>query len=183
MAELGEPKGVCSGRVVPEDDLDIGLHGALLVARGAAATLARGAPLGLRLDVPARAERLDRLRVDSELLAHLAQRGPHVRVEAIAHALLGADQLVVDEEELVRVDQADSQVIVRVLAVVEVEAAELPFVEERRDDLLDVDAVSVVSEVDEDLRVLTELEARARRPCPSPGCRYGRRRARRTCTL
>src|SRR5258708_4328482 len=71
----------------------------------------------------------------------------------------GGDQLVEDEEQLVGVDGARDQVVVPVLAVIEVEAAQPPLVEEDGDDLLDVDAVRVVTEVDDNFGVLTGLLA------------------------
>ena len=71
----------------------------------------------------------------------------------------GAGELAEDQEQLERVDRADDQVVVGVLAVVEVEAAEPALVGEQRDDLLDVRALRVVAEVDEHLRALAELLA------------------------
>ena len=61
----------------------------------------------------------------------------------------GRDELGEDQEQLERVDRADDQVVVRVLAVVEVEAAEPALVRQEGDDLLDVGALGVVAEVDE----------------------------------
>ena len=57
-------------------------------------------------------------------------------------------ELEEDEEQLERVDRADDQVVVGVLAVVEVEAAEPPLAVQQGDDLLDVHALRVVAEVD-----------------------------------
>src|SRR5919112_291815 len=62
----------------------------------------------------------------------------------------GGGQLAEDQEELERVDRPDDQVVVGVLAVVEVKAAEPPLLVEQGDDLLDVHPVRVVAEVDED---------------------------------
>ena len=66
------------------------------------------------------------------------------------------DELAEDQEQLERVDRADDQVVVAVLAVVEVEAAEPALAGEQRDDLLDVDALGVVAEVDQHARARPE---------------------------
>ena len=57
------------------------------------------------------------------------------------------------------IDRPDDQVVVAVLAIVEVEAAEPAHAVQKRDDLLDVDALGVVTEVDEHLRAVAELLA------------------------
>ena len=67
-----------------------------------------------------------------------------------------ADQLVGDPEQLVRVDRADHQVVVAVLLVVEVEAAEPALREQDGHDLLDVDAHGVVAGVHAHLGPLAE---------------------------
>ena len=72
---------------------------------------------------------------------------------------LGLDEFVVDAEQLEGVDGADHQIVVGVLAVVEVEAAEAPLVEQEGDDVLDVGAVGVVPHVDQHLGLGAELEA------------------------
>ena len=71
-----------------------------------------------------------------------------------------------DQEQLERVDRADDQVVVGVLAVVEVEAAEAALLGEQRDDLLDVRALRVVAEVDEHPRAVAELLADEQRRAP-----------------
>ena len=71
-----------------------------------------------------------------------------------------------DPEQLERVDRADDQVVVRVLAVVEVEAAEQPLGQQQRDDLLDVRALRVVAGVDEHLRLRAEAAADQRGRAP-----------------
>ena len=58
------------------------------------------------------------------------------------------------------------EVVVAVLAVVEVKAAEAALVVEHRDDLLDVRALQVVAEVDEHLRALAEPRADGQRGAP-----------------
>ena len=64
-----------------------------------------------------------------------------------------------DREELERVHRAGDEIVVRVLAVVEVEAAEQAFVEQARDDLGDVRSLRMVAGVDEDLRLRAETPA------------------------
>ena len=73
----------------------------------------------------------------------------------------GIDDLVEDQEELQRVDRAGHQVVVGVLAVVEVEAAQLVLVEQDRDDVLDVDARGMVAQVDQHLGPWSEALAHA----------------------
>ena len=68
-------------------------------------------------------------------------------------------ELVVDQEEFERVHAARHQVVIGILAVVEVEAAQPAGVEQERDDLLDVHARRVVSQVHEDLRLGAQREA------------------------
>ena len=75
-------------------------------------------------------------------------------------------QLDEDQEQLERVDRADDQVVVGVLAVVEVEPAEAALVGQEGDDLLDVRALRVMAEVDQHLRALAELEAGQQRAAP-----------------
>ena len=75
-------------------------------------------------------------------------------------------ELEEDQEQLERVDRADDQVVVGVLAVVEVEAAEPALGSQDGDDLLDVRAVQVVAEVDQHLRALAELQAGQQRRAP-----------------
>ena len=73
--------------------------------------------------------------------------------------MLRRDDLEHDPEELEGVDRADDQVVVRVLSVVEVEAAEKPFLEQEGDDLLDVRSQRVMSGIDEHLRLRAESAA------------------------
>src|SRR6185295_7512072 len=61
------------------------------------------------------------------------------------------------EEELEGLDGAGVQVVVAVLAVVEVKAAELPELQEARHDHLDVDVGGMVPEVHQGERPLPEL--------------------------
>ena len=77
-----------------------------------------------------------------------------------------ARDLAHDPEQLERVDRADDQVVVGVLAVVEVEAAEQPFREQQSDDLLDVRPLRMVAGVDEDLRLRAEPPADGGRGAP-----------------
>ena len=75
------------------------------------------------------------------------------RVDHVAHrrhrAAAVLDELAHDQEELVRVDRSDGEVVVAVLGVVEVEAAEATDHGQAADDLLDVGVGQVVPEVDE----------------------------------
>ena len=87
-----------------------------------------------------------------------------------------------DPEQLERVDRADDQVVVGVLAVVEVEAAEQPLGEQQRDDLLDVRALRVVAGVDEHLRLRAEPPADERGRAPVGQVGAVEAPARRTCT-
>ena len=64
-------------------------------------------------------------------------------------AALGVHQFVEDQEQLVRVDRAGVEVVVAVLAVVEVEAAQLSEAGQAGDDLLDVHVRRMVAEVDQ----------------------------------
>ena len=77
-----------------------------------------------------------------------------------------AGDLAHDAEQLERVDRADDQVVVRVLAVVEVEAAEQSFREQHRHDLLDVRPLRMVAGVDEHLRLRAEPPAQHRGRSP-----------------
>ena len=71
-----------------------------------------------------------------------------------------------DPEELERIDGAGDQVVVGVLAIVEVKAAEQFLGEKQCDDLLDVRALGVVTRVDEHLRLLSEPPADERSGSP-----------------
>ena len=74
-------------------------------------------------------------------------------------------QFAEDQEQLERVHRADDQVVVRVLAIVEVEATEPALFGEQGHDLLDVGALRMVAEVDEHTRPLSErLADQQRRP-------------------
>lgn len=75
----------------------------------------------------------------------------HVRDGKVLAAIpLGQDDLMEDPEELIRIDAAHGEVIVGVLAVVEVKAAQEVLVDEERDDVLDVGTGEVVPGVDQD---------------------------------
>ena len=71
-----------------------------------------------------------------------------------------------DPEELERVDRTDDQVVVCVLAVIEVEAPEQSFGQQERDDLLDVRTLRVVPSVDENPRLIAETTANESRRSP-----------------
>ena len=81
-------------------------------------------------------------------------------------------QLAKDEKQLEGVYRADDQVVIGVLAVVEVKAAEPALGGEDRDDLLDVGALRVVPEVDQHPGAVAELVADEQRR--SPVCKVGR---------
>ena len=87
-------------------------------------------------------------------------------MNAIVRPVVDARDLAHDPEQLERVDRADDQIVVRVLAVVEVEAAEQPLCEQERDDLLDVRSLRVVAGVDEHLGLRAEPAADERRGSP-----------------
>ena len=86
-------------------------------------------------------EVLDRILEVVALVDHVGERRhrPAAVLEQLEH----------HEEELVGADRADGEVVVAVLRVVEVEAAEPAGHRESRDDLLDVRVREVVAEVDE----------------------------------
>ena len=65
--------------------------------------------------------------------------------------LLGRDQLGEDEEQLIGVDRADGEIVVGVLAAVEVEAAQPALIEQDGDDMLDVGALGMVAGIDQHL--------------------------------
>ncbi len=102
----------------------------------------------------------------------LGGRGIGLRERDLAH----------DPEELEGVDRADDQVVVGVLAVVEVEAAEQSLGEQERDDLLDVRALRVVAGVDEHLGLRPEPAADERGRAPVGQVGAVEAPARRTCT-
>ncbi len=58
----------------------------------------------------------------------------------------GLDQFVEDEEEAEGIDRPGVEIVVAVFRIVEMEAAELPGIDQPRDDLLDVDVRRVVPE-------------------------------------
>src|SRR3954452_3795577 len=86
--------------------------------------------------------------------------------ERDAPSCAGARYLAHDPEQLEGVDRADDQVVVRVLAVVEVEAAEQALGEQQSDDLLDVRPLRMVPGVDEHLRLLAQAAAGERGRSP-----------------
>jgi hypothetical protein len=71
----------------------------------------------------------------------------------------GGGDFAHDPEELEGVDRADDQVVVRVLPVVEVEAAEQALGEQERHDLLDVRPLRMVACVHQHLRLGAEAPA------------------------
>src|SRR5205807_3330699 len=73
--------------------------------------------------------------------------------------VLGGHQLVEDEEELERVRRSDYQIVVGVLARVEVESPQPRPIEKLGDDLLDVHALRMVTGVNEHLRLRTKVVA------------------------
>ena len=76
------------------------------------------------------------------------------------------DQLGEHQEERERVDRADQQVVVGVLAVVEVKATEAVLVGDQRHDLLHVGALGVMTEVDQHAGALAEPAADRDRRSP-----------------
>ena len=87
-------------------------------------------------------------------------------ISAIRVELVAVRELDHDPEELERVDRADDEVVVRVLAVVEVEAAEQVLGEQASDDLLDVGALRVMAGVDEHAGLRAEASAEEGRGAP-----------------
>ena len=69
-----------------------------------------------------------------------------------------ADKLVVDQEQLEGVDRADDQIVVAVLAVIEMEAPQLALGQEQGDDVLDVGTLCMVAQVDQYLRLRSHLD-------------------------
>ena len=69
----------------------------------------------------------------------------------VAAPLFRLGELDLDQEQLARVDGAHDEVVVAVLAVVEVEAPEAALVPQEGHDVLDVDLLGVVAEVHEHL--------------------------------
>lgn len=94
--------------------------------------------------------RLDRVLQVVALVDHVR------RPESGEPLALREHELVEDEEQAVRPDGPGGEVVVAVLGVVEVEAAELPGPEQPGDDELDVRVRQVVPEVDEALGALAE---------------------------
>ena len=76
----------------------------------------------------------------------------HVR-EVKARRLLQFDQLVEHQEQPERLDRAGIQIVVAVFRVVEMEAAQLPGLDQPGDDHLDVHVRGVVAQVDQTLRL------------------------------
>ncbi len=73
----------------------------------------------------------------------------HVRLTAFSRGC----QPVVNQKQLVRVGAANYQVIICVLAVVEVKIAKAAFIKEESDNLLDVYALRMVPEIYQHLRL------------------------------
>ena len=82
------------------------------------------------------------------------------RIEAVGAAQFGIDQFVEDEEQPVGIDRAGIEIVVAIFGIVEVEAAELPELDQPRDDHLDVDVGRMVAEVDEAKGLGAELAGR-----------------------
>ena len=83
-----------------------------------------------------------------------------------ARVIADGEDFVENAEELVGVDGAQGEVVVGVLAVVEVESAECVCGEQPGDDLLDVGALVVVAGVDEDLGLRTGAAGELKRHAP-----------------
>ena len=93
----------------------------------------------------------------------------------------GIDELVENQEQLKRLDRSRIEVVVSVLAVVEVKPAELAELNQPRDDQLDVDVRRVMAEIDERERADRRVRARSSSSCPSRSGPSNRTLARRTC--
>ncbi len=78
----------------------------------------------------------------------------HVRrIEVVDAALFGIDQLVEDQEQAVGLDRAGVEVVVAILGIVEVEAAELAELDQTGDDHLDIGVGRMMAEVDQAVRL------------------------------
>jgi len=80
--------------------------------------------------------------------------------------VLEQPNLMEDAKHLVRVDRAEGQVVVRIAAVVEVEAAEHLLREQPRDDLLDVLRQVMMAGVDEHARLRPRRARQQQRHAP-----------------
>src|SRR3954468_6416220 len=130
--------------------------------------VAGGLRLGQRRAVDEQRPRVGLLEVD-----HAQHHRLHLRLDVVRlvdrqprEVTPAARQLAEDQEELERVDGADDELVVGVLAVVEVKAAEPALLRKQRDDLLDVGPLRVVAEVDEHARAVAELLAHEQRRAP-----------------
>src|SRR4051794_30357977 len=81
-------------------------------------------------------------------------------------AVADVDELEAHQEELVRVDRTDREVVVAVLRVVEVEAAQAPRHRQATDHLLHVGAREVVPQVDQAFRAGTRAFGQEERGAP-----------------
>ena len=91
----------------------------------------------------------------------------HVRrLKSRARVELGFDQLIEDQEELVRIDSPGVEIVVAVFAVIEMKAPELAEAVQARHDLLDIDIGGVVAEIDQALSFGAELLRRQDRGAP-----------------
>ena len=153
----------------------VGLEGVQQHAVGAehvALLLRRGQPLRVdeqrlrvgRLDVHDRLEHRVDLALDVVRLVDHERDAPHGRRRR--RVVRRGRDLAHDAEQLEGVGRADDEVVVRVLAAVEVEAAEQPLGQQQGDDLLDVRAQRVVAGVDEHLRLRAEAPADERGRAP-----------------
>jgi len=79
------------------------------------------------------------------------------RIESGPRIQGGFHQFVEDQEQLVRIDRARVQIIVPVLAVIEVKATQLAEAMQPGDDLLDVGVGRMVTQVDQALGLRPEL--------------------------
>jgi hypothetical protein len=72
-------------------------------------------------------------------------------VEAVSRVQFSLDQFVEHQEQLVRVDRPGIEIVVAILAVVEMEAAQLAEAVQARHDLLDIHVGRVVAQIDQTL--------------------------------
>src|SRR5262245_19661899 len=99
----------------------------------------------------ARHERLDRIGHIVRLIQHVGRVEPRQVRELRVH------ELVENQEQLKRLDRAGIQIVIPILTVIEMKAAELAELDEPCDDELDVDVRRVVAEVDQRLGLRSQL--------------------------
>jgi hypothetical protein len=78
-------------------------------------------------------------------------------VKTLHARALGIDELVENQEQLKGLHRPGIEVVVSVLAVVEMEPAELSELNQARDDQLDVHVRRMMSEIDQRPRAIAEL--------------------------